>query len=61
MVIPGYREGTEEQHCGNCGASRGIARSRNTGLTFCTMYTKVVEKRKTCPKWYPKGGEKPVA
>jgi hypothetical protein len=58
--IPGYREGTPEEHCGNCGSFSKVARrTNNSGL--CHMFYRIVRENKTCAKWWERGGVKPDA
>lgn len=45
MRPPHYKEGTDKEHCGNCGAySKG----------HCRMYSVSVEPEKVCDSWYSK-------
>lgn len=57
MVIPGYREGTLKEHCGNCRAYKPerIAKTKFVkSVGECTMFKVTVERKKTCDEWSPR-------
>lgn len=49
LLPSGYREGSAEQHCGNC--IFGLPRSHGPRLQLCRMWWAPVRADMTCDRW----------